>query len=210
MSKIIPLPHQKEIIASESPITIVNWKRAEGASTGMILKWLCSMQSALMLDSYDSGYNFQNCRKILSQAGIDFTVTDNMFGRQVTIKGTSQSILFCNPEEFFDQAWINGANHSLLLVDNVDLCFNYPKSVSDIVERRKPKQQIIFSCDYGNLGWRHLEYNRGEAVVDEKGNLVGREYSWDRCLIDWQHNDLKRYSATKAGVEFYKDGVRVL
>ena len=53
MSKLLSLPHQLELLKSESPIVILNWKRMQGATVGMFMKWLHSGQSALMVDYRD-------------------------------------------------------------------------------------------------------------------------------------------------------------
>lgn len=156
-----------------------------------------------MVDGYGN-HNFELCCKILTQAEIDFTVTKNSFGNQITLHEL-QSITFVRGKEsFIDQVLFYSANHGLLLIDNVDIYFNN-KEVKQILERQKRHQQIVFSCDKGNLGWRHLEYNRGEVATHPKtGDLIAREYSWDESLIYWKHKDLKRHYATKASEEFYK------
>jgi len=209
MSKINALSHQNELIFTDHPYTIINWDRMAGATTGMFLKWICSQQSVLMVDERD--VRFYTCCYFLKELGLEFNVGgDRVYGyRRIILKDTLLSIDFYNYKSFLETIHYLRPNQTLWLIDNVDMYFN-DREVESIINRLNYKQQIVFSCDRNNLGWRHLEYNRGEAVFDDKGNLVVMEYSWDRCLIDWKHNDLKRHFATKVGEEFYKMGVRVL
>jgi len=209
MSKTQPLPHQLKLLQSEASITIVNWKRMQGATVGMFMKWLHSGQSSLMVDYRDLKFN--QCCYFLKDSSVEFTVTgDKVSGhRRIVLEDSHLSIDFYSIKGFVDTVMFLRPNHSLWLIDNVDEYFNWLE-VKRILERLNHKQQIVFSCDYGNIGWRHLEYSRGEVVFNDKGNLVGREYSWDRCLIDWDNKNLKRHFITKVEEDFYKIGVRIL
>lgn len=211
MSKLQPLQHQFTLVKSESPITILNWKRMQGATTGMFLKWLYSGQSSLMVDYRDLKFN--QCCHFLKDNDIKFTVTGSKVSghrRIVLDEIGSLSIDFYSANSFIDTVMFLRPNHGLWLIDNVDEYFNWLE-VKRILERLNHKQQIVFSCDYGNLGWRHLEYyRRGVATHPETGDLVAKDYSWDKVLIDWKHNDLKRHYSTKVGWEFYIKEVEIL
>ena len=211
MNKFQPLPHQLTLMESESPITILNWKRMQGATTGMFMKWLYSGQSSLMVDYRD--LKFKQCCHFLKDNNINFTVTgDKVNGhrRIVLDELGSLSIDFYSSRDFVKMVMFLRPNHYLWLIDDVDFYFDW-KEIKTILERLNNKQQIVFSCSYNNLGWRHLEYHQGEVVTHpQTGELVAREYSWDKVLIDWKHKDLKRYYATKVGEEFYIKGVEIL
>ena len=211
MSKLSPLPHQLKLLQSESPIVILNWKRMQGTTVGMFMKWLNSGQSALMVDYRDLKFN--QCCHFLKDNSVEFTVTgDRVSGhRRIVLDELScLSIDFYSANGFVDTVMFLRPNHGLWLIDNVDEYFNWLE-VKRILERLNHKQQIVFSCDYGNLGWRHLEYYRGEvATRPETGNLVARDYSWDKVLIDWSHKNLKRTCATKVEEDFYIKEVEIL
>lgn len=210
MKKFQPLPHQLTLMESESPITILNWERMQGATTGMFLKWLYSGQSSLMVDYRDLKFN--QCCHFLKDNDVKFTVTSDKVNshRRIVLEDSHLSIDFYSANGFVDTVMFLRPNHGLWLIDNVDEYFNWLE-VKRILERLNHKQQIVFSCDYGNLGWRHLEYDRGEAVSHpETGNLVAKDYSWDKVLIDWKHKNLKRTCTTKVGEEFYIKEVEIL
>ena len=129
------LKAQEQLIKSSSDITIVNWNRLEGASSGMVFKWLYSGQSALMLD--DRHYqNFKLCCDILTKEKIDFEVTKTSVDEiKIQAVAMSPSITFVNKSSKFEEQIIfYGANHSLLLVDNVDMYFKY-ENVVNIINR---------------------------------------------------------------------------
>ena len=210
MAKLKALQHQLNLVKSESPIVILNWRRAEGATTAMFLKWLYSGQSSLMVDYRDE--KFTQCRNFLEDNDIKFTVTGSKISghRRIVLEGDLSSIDFYSASSFVKTVMVLRPNHYLWLIDNVDMYFN-ERDVKRIVERLNHKQQIIFSCDYSNLGWRHLKYDRGEAITNPTtGKLVAREYSWDGCLINWDHEDLKRQQSLKADTAYYIKEVEIL
>lgn len=211
MSKLQALPHQLKLLQSDSPIVILNWKRMQGATAGMFMKWLHSGQSSLMVDYRDLKFN--QCCRFLKDHGVEFTATgDKVSGhRRIVLDELGcLSIDFYSSTSFVDTVMFLRPNHYLWLIDNVDEYLNW-KEVKRILERLNHKQQIVFSCDYGNLGWRHLEYSRGEvATHPETGALVARDYSWDKVLIDWENKNLKRTCATKVEGDFYIKEVEVL
>lgn len=210
MNKLQALPHQRELISYNCPYTILNWERAQGATTGMFLKWICSRQSAIVNAGIRDS-TFTQFVSWLKKCGLEYSMSgDRISGyRRITLTDTLQSVEFFSDNDFVKHFSYLRPNAGLIMIDNVDMFMDY-KDVACIVERLKHKQQIIFSCDYNNLGWRHLEYNRGEVVHPETEELIARDYSWDKCLIDWKDKNLKRQYITKATADFYDKRVRIL
>ena len=166
VSKTIPLsilPDQKRIVESEYPITILNWDRKEGATTGMVLKWLSSERSALMC-SYNFEDCFRTCVSILNKMGLEYTYTKTDFDSYRIVLETGQSLDIYHYKGFVEFVLPLKPSCSLWLLDNVDKVIN-SRDIERLVAfaTRKSCNRIVFSCEKGNLGWRHFEYFQGEV-----------------------------------------------
>ncbi len=199
MKQFTPTTAQNDLISSNADINIVALERLQGATTALLLKSLISLSDSLFISNSDACSQYID---LLNKLGYkDYKVIKDTFGN--TSIETNTTVTFLKqPKRFLDIVLHWGASHGSIFIDNVDMLFT-DREIEQLLLRRKDYQRYTFSCLKQDCRWRNLEYQFGEVAVSERGFPYVNKFSWDRHLINWNHQDLKKSLATKAGVEYY-------
>lgn len=208
---------QKEVVESESEITIIAAARQQGGTTSLLLKCLTHGHK-LFIDGYntvDKGLVMSFMRIFEQHSPYeDLDIhKDIMLGgkRFIWNKGLS-SITFID-SNIADRLLFMKPNVDMICVDNPE---KFDKITMNLVNQSLNKstmKQILFATNPFHCAYRNPEYVNGVIERDLETNLpLYKDYSWDKDYINWQKIDKESRGEviTKAYKHQYLPKVRVI
>lgn len=201
---------QKEVVESESEITIVAAARRQGGTTALLLKCLTHGHK-LFIDGYntvDKGL-VGSFMRIFEQYSPyeDLKIKRDMFGEsKLTWNQGHSSVTFIQARD---------AESSLFMKPNVDIvCVDNPEKLNHstlkLLQRFK---KVVFATNPFHCAYRNPEYVNGVIERDLETNLpLYKDYSWDKEYVNWEKVDKESRGEviTKAYKHQYLPNVKIV
>lgn len=204
----------KQSIESQKQHLLITGGRRSGLTYSLLMKALNTQGSVAFVSGFNSGNGdaLKQTINILKECGWrDYTVGTCRFSGGKILRTQQNTVTFIDGDQLIDYFWLK-PRLNLICVDQPEqLPYSHIRDVikyTDNYEISKAFATQPFNCAY-----RNPEYVNGAVVRDEEGNLLYKDYSWDKVLLNWEKVDKSNQSKkiiTKLSPDHYKASVDVV